>query len=278
MPGVSGAPSGGTLPRPARLACRVVTLEGDVHLEVPADAGAAVPLLLQGLAPTEGWLALAASAHFTAKDPRTTRETGFRGPGRVRACVDSSEESWVASGGFDSTMGAGEAPGNEEWVVTPLGVVRYNAAKLSVDVRPREVATALTSGTAFVWPAEDARARASDAGPLAKGDDGWLRVDGGSLVLAPEGTAAGHAWARAAVARCASLGKDAHDLSATIMAGGADASTIIQQVSTRRLARAACAVASLRLELLPQSDASADLAKTLADGKAGWSTLPTPPP
>jgi len=265
-------------PRPPRLACRAIEVAGDVHMEGWGDGGT-FPLLLQGLVPEQGWLALAAGARFTAKDPRTTRETAFRGPGRAHACVQYSEESWVAAGGFDSAVGAGEAPGNEEWVVTPLGVVRYNAAKLSVDVRQKDVTTAVGGGTAFVWPADDTRPRGQDGGAPARGEDGWLRVDGGALVLSPTATpVVAVDAARAAVGRCVALGKDAHDLTTALMAGGADASTVMQQVTTRRVARAACAVAGLRVEALPPSDAATALIKPLAEGNAGWNALPSPPP
>ena len=277
-PGSSPGIGSALVPRPVRLACRAIELGGDVHIEGWGDGGT-YPLLLQGLVPEQGWLGLAAGARFTAKDPRTTRETTFRGPGRAHACVQYSEESWVAAGGFDSSVGAGEAPGNEEWVVTPLGVVRYNSAKLSVDVRQKDVTATVGAGTVFVWPADDTRARGQDGGAPARGEDGWLRVDAGALVLSPTAAAVpAPDAARAAVGRCVALGKDAHDLTSALMLGGADASTVMQQVTTRRLARAACAVAGLRVEALPPSDAASALIKPLAEGNAGWNALPSPPP
>jgi len=80
--------------------------------------------------------------------------------------------------------------------------------------------------------------------------------------------------AKAAVATCASLGKAAHDMSAILLAGGADAGTIISQVSTRRMARAACAVAGLRMGALSPSPTLAPLDAQLAEGAAGWNSLP----
>jgi hypothetical protein len=278
--GALGNPGGRAI-MPPKLACRAIAVDGDVHIESPtgADAGL-MPVLLQGLVPTEGWLGLAAGSRLVAKDPRTSRESTFRGPARVRACVEYREESWVALGAFDSASGAGETPGAEEWIVTPLGVVRYSAASLSVDVRKSDVKASVTSGAAFLWAADDVAARGPDGGAPARTDDGWLRADGGTVGLA-SANATTLDGARGALARCSALGKAAHDLSATLLAGGADAGTVTAQVSTRRQAKAACAVAGLRLAALsprPGPDALSPLEKALADGNAGWNTLPTPPP
>jgi hypothetical protein len=295
---VPAPPSASTLPFPLgsrvhapKVACRAIAVDGDVHLDTGADAGL-TPLLLDGLVPTEGWLALAPGAHFVAKDPRTTRETTFRGAGRARACVALAEESWIAAGGFDSSVGAGETPGAEEWVVTPFGVVRYSAAKVSIDVHARDARVTVTGGGAFAWPAADVTAKALNAGapgsvagggappsPLAKTDDGWLRADAG-LTFGAASPPASVDTARAAVTQCEALGKEAHDLGAVVMAGGADAGTIAVQVGTRRLARAACAVAALRTGALPAStpaDTLAPLNKGLTEASAAWSTVPSPP-
>ena len=104
-----------------RIPCRAIAVDGPVRVE-GADAGA---LALQSEIPDQTWLSLGPDARLVAKDPRTTRETAFVGPARVRSCVAHREESWLAAGRFESAIGAGETPGAEEWVVTPLGVVRY---------------------------------------------------------------------------------------------------------------------------------------------------------
>ena len=264
-------------PRPhPRLPCRIIEGTGNARMEVGVDASA--PLLVQGLV-TTNWVDMPTDSRFVAKDPRTARETTFRGPGRVKACIGADEESWLASGGFDSSVGSGEAPGNEEWVVTPVGVVRYGAAKLSVDVHARGARLVVSSGSAFLWLPADATARGVEAGTPAKGDDGWLRADVGTFTLSSSGgtqplTLDG---ARAAVAACSQLGKSAHDLSALLLAGGADAGTVMSQVSTRRLARAACAVAELRLGSLPPSTVLTPLSAQLNEGMAGWNSLPETP-
>jgi|GEM_PF-1614206 len=281
-----------------RLACRAIAVEGDVHVDTgragaptdkpgAADAGT-TPLLLQGLVPTEAWLDLAKGARFVAKDPRTSRETTFLGPGRARACVDYAEESWLEFGVFESSVGSGEAPGAEEWVVTPLGVVRYDAGKLRVEVDAKRVSVEVDAGTAFVWRAGDTRPAPA---PRASEEEGWQRVDAPHrTTLAWNGRAGGPVALEAAdasVTECAELARKAHDLAAALLAPagappdklGADAGTIAQQVTTRRLARAACAVSEVRVGSLPPSGPASQLATKLTAATGLWSTLPlaTPP-
>jgi hypothetical protein len=259
--------------KPPRLACRAIGVDGDVHVETGADAGV-TPLLLQGLVPTEAWFDLAAGARLVAKDAKTTRETTFRGPGRARACVAYSEESWITAGVFESSVGAGETPGAEEWVVTPLGVVRYGAAKLQVEVHPKDAKVTALGGVAYAWLPDDTHAKMGDGGAPPHTDDGWLRVEDGVLgVAAATPVPAPLDGARAAVTRCEAMAKAAHDLTSTVMAGGADAGVVNQQVTARRLARAACATATLRVNGLPASDATGALTKSLADANAAWSSL-----
>jgi len=261
---------------PPRLACRIVTLDGDAHIETPGADGGAPPLLLQGLAPTEAWMDLGKGARLVARDPKTTRETTFRGPARVRACVDSAEESWLASGTFESSVGSGEAPGNEEWVVTAWGIVRYTTAALSMVVKPHEADVTLTSGVAFAWQAltgpGDAGAAPGDAGSAL--EEGWLRLPTGTTKLGN-----GHDEpVSATLDRCAALASSARDLASQLMTpGGATGATITRQVTTRRLARAACSVATLRVNALPPA-AAAPLLGPLTTANSAWSGVPTATP
>lgn len=277
------APSDGARAHPPaqRLACRSIAVDGDVHVETTVDAGL-VPLLIEGLVPTEGWLALGKGAKFVAKDPRTTRETTFRGhdqgSARVRACVGYAEESWIVAGGFDSTLGSGETPGAEEWVVTPLAVVRYASAKLSVDVSPKNEGFSVTGGVAFLWLGDDARFRLLDGGDRGGGsekkDEGWIRLENASASVSPaSGTPDTLDAARAALDRCSVVAKATRDLTSTLMAGGADAAVITQQVTSRRLARATCDVANLRISALPPSEATLNLGRSLAEANMAWTTI-----
>jgi hypothetical protein len=222
-------------------------------METGPDASA--PLLVNGLAP-QYWLDLPAGAHLVAKHPRTAREATFRGPGRVKVCVALEDESWVASGGFNGAAASSVvAPGSEEWVVTPFGVVRSATASLSVDVYPGGARVVITSGDADIWVPADASVRQGPSGGLSKGTDDWIRagVDTFSLFNAGGAAALTLSGARAALGTCAAL------------AG-----------STRSRGRAACAVAGLRLGYLPPSSATASLNDQLTQGVALWNSLPDP--
>lgn len=262
-------------PPPPKLACRIIALDGEAHVETASGDAGTTPLLLQGLAPVDAWFSFGKGSRVIARDPRTTRETTFRGPGRARACVGFTEESWLTSGTFESAVGAGEAPGNEEWVVTPSGIVRYTSAGLSLEVKPHEADVEMTSGVAFAWQPSAGGANAAappgDAGAL---EEGWLRLPMGKTRLG-----LGHdETASAALDRCVALSASAKDLAGQVMApGGASGSLITRQVTTRRLARAACTVASLRVNALPPADA-APLLRPLADANMAWSGQPTATP
>jgi hypothetical protein len=265
-----------------RLPCRAIAVDGPVRAEAPpsVDGGAHSPdgegggapglqnIALQEEIPNDAWITLGNDGRLVAKDPRTTRETAFDGPGRVKACVGHAEESWLASGKFESSVGAGETPGAEEWVVTPLGVVRYMAGRLTVEVRMSErsqgseVRVTVGSGGAFLAPADDAAVKMADAGPATLDDDGWLRMSEGVLTLAPRG-AQGHAAAaptplaaaEKATAQCTTMTQRARTMADDLASGDGlpDAAAAKEQVKTRRLARAACALAKLRADALPPS-------------------------
>jgi len=273
--------------------CRIVGLEGDVRAEdaaqpAPAhgksgsDAAAGLALVTQQEIPVESWLLLGPASHLVAKDPRTTRETTFLGAGRVRPCVGRREESWVASGAFESILGAGETPGAEEWVVTPLAVVRYTSAKVRIEVGSKATRTALVSGTAFAWRTDDASARLGDGGLIDDAgteSDGWQRVTAGTLTFEASAAPSATARARAAVEQCTTLADRSRDLGAMLMApsvGLPEASAITEQVNGRRLARAACAVASLRVATLPPAASRDALEASLGDAVTAWTAVPLP--
>jgi hypothetical protein len=307
---VARAPSPPPLPAPPprphvelRAPFRAIAVEGDTHLEGPgARPDAAAPMAVQDRIPGDEWIDLGAKGRLVVRDPRTARETTAAGPGRVRMCVDSQEESWLAGDtvSFESSPGSGEAPGSEEWVVTEFGVIRYSAARLGVQARPGAIALAVTDGVAFVWPAQDAtfslpppaRDRDAPAGPPPASEaDGWERLIGPARATlsarprvhrdAPGRIAAG------AVAQCTQLAARTRELAAALLAppegrsGGdtarPDASLVadpVEQVRTRRLARAACAVASLRSAELTTDDA-AGLQRALKQADSAWRELPT---
>jgi hypothetical protein len=276
-----------------RMECRAVGSTGEVRILSEEDAGAGRALPADAEIPSDVWISLARGSRIVAKDPRTTRETIFAGPGRVRPCANHREDSWVASGAFESTPGAGETPGAEEWIVTPLAVVRYASAKVRVIVRPDETTVLLGGGVAFVRATDDARMSVTphpadaDAGAGGKGpqhQEPWLRVSEGSVELRPLRRVSARPAAQSAVDACSALSQRAQALAQLVLPheigdGGTSglADAIVEQVTTRRLARAACAVASLRAQSLPLSAERAAWVTELAQSETRWSAFSSAP-
>jgi hypothetical protein len=273
--------------------CRAVGSKGEVVVVSESDAGAGRPLPTDAEIPSDVWLSLSPGARVVAKDPRTTRETIFTGPARVRACANHREDSWVASGVFESTPGAGETPGAEEWVVTPFAVVRYASAKVRVIVRPGGATVMLAGGVAFIRPEDDTHASvtpqpvipdASAGGKGAASQEPWLRISEGTVELRPLRQLPASEAARSAIDECAALSERAQALAKRVLTreigDGGNASfgqAIVEQVTTHRLARAACAVATLRTQALPPSDERAAWAAAVAQSEMRWSTYSSPP-
>jgi hypothetical protein len=288
-------------PPPVALSCRAIAVAGAVHWLAgdAADAGPiGAPLVSDAELAPHGFLSVATGGRLVVKDPRTSRETTFVGPSRARACVAAREESWLPEGHFESSMGAGEGPGAEEWVITPEAVVRYTAAQLRVDTGGAQTTVAVGAGAAFLWVADDAHAsRASvpgpvtvpapDAGGAAATDDGggppdesdlpWRRLFGGAWRIAVPSPVDPHA----AVDPCRSRAERAESLAREVLARG-DASPdeagrkVAEQVRERRLARAACALAAVRLAAAPAT-AHADDADAVRRANELWATVPVAP-
>jgi hypothetical protein len=238
-----------------------------------------------GISSGTDWLDLAAGLLTTAKDPKTGRETTFVGPGKARACVDYDLESWMAPPPkgdevFTSVIGGGEAPGNEEWIMTPLAAIRYASARMEIRTSADRVQINVGVGSAFVWTEQKEREkkdagafdpRANDAGV----EGGWIRVDRGATVTLTSAAAASpEAAAQAAVDRCAALAADARAIAREFGAQDADIGPLaVRHVVARRVARAACGIARVRAESLAPSAKSAALASSALAGDATWRGL-----
>jgi hypothetical protein len=262
------------VPRPARLPCRAIAVRGNVALRdappaaSPAIDGGATSLAANAEIPDGAWVTLGdPAASVTLKDPRSARETILGGAGDARPCVDRAEETWLARGTFESSPPSGEVPGAEQWVVTPAGVVRYGASKLSIAVTPTGVRVKVGSGVAQVSFGAQA-----EAGAAAGGDAGWTKLEaGGSIEAHVTPDARGLRGAQDAVARCVSAGDAAKAIAAKISApsgaplrGDLAASHVVARLD----ARAACALAHLRVALLPSKPSPAPSSANASDFEA----------
>jgi hypothetical protein len=251
-----------------------------------SGAGATTVLRDRAQIPNDLWLQLSDRARLVSKDPRTTREITLVGPALAQVCVASREEAWLVSGGFESSTGTGEAPGAEQWVATPIAVVRYGAARLRLDVSATQVALRLNSGEAFVWAPADARvergggaARSADAG--AASEAGWQRLDEGTAKVLLIGSRPAQQSASAATDQCERSAQRASGLARVVLSqdAGSDGAAslgqaIAAQVIARRAARAACGLAAVRDQGLPASKAHEALTKRLDGANTSWQDLP----
>ncbi len=252
---------------PART-CKVLGVSGKITptpTPTPITSGIEAPL--------RTWLDLDDKAKLSTKEPRTGRELSFEGPARVQPCrAAGDEEAWVLRGGLASAPGTGEAPGQEEWIVTPLLVVRYAAATLKVAV-DATVEARVAGGTASVWLAEGAILASDAGGPDA---EGWLRLEKGMSVSVRGKKFSPEESARAAVAQCTLAANRAHDVARAIMgreAGAAPFDLGAAHVMARKEARATCAVASLRTAALTSADARSALDPQVEAADKTWRAI-----
>ncbi len=187
--------------------------------------------------PADGWVTLPTPADtLTVTLPRTGRELTFLGPSSFSPCV-GTDEAWLARGRFQGARGMGEAPGAEQWVVTPFGVVRYGTAILEVVVSELETRVCLKGGSATLLP---------------EGATAWESLHaGGPRVV--KGAPLGAAATSASADRCAKTEAAAKELEDALVTPDAATTPGFGDLAARAndahvLWRAACAVAKLRAD------------------------------
>ncbi|MEO7111699.1 MAG: hypothetical protein ABI183_14760 [Polyangiaceae bacterium] len=248
----------------------------------PTQGDAGTNFLARDMQIPEGdWIDLPATAKFTAKSPRTLRETTYEGVGFVRPCVDHDEEAWMIGGNFSAVSPGNESPGAEEWVVTTLGVVRYTSASLFVRTDKKSIDVKVTGGNASILVPSFVRLKdGSDAGSLLDaGVSDWIREDQGfSGTLSS--TVSDEKMAPAAISACASaaaatkaiaLQLEAPDAAIGVLGG--------QHTESRRLARGLCSVARVLVAKIPDDKPNAPPSKmklqaAIDAAEKDWRTLP----
>jgi hypothetical protein len=182
---------------------------------------------------------------------------------------------------FASMPGGGEAPGNEQWVGTVCGAVRWITGGHRATVARDGCILHASNGALFFAPADDVDvtvdetpANAEDAGPspapsggrATRGPDGWWRTDGRVVLRITSAASAASAPgaskdaldSRAAILRakraCADAEAREQELATRLGTLGADAGAPFAalgdltagHMDVRRAARAVCSTAVAR--------------------------------
>lgn len=213
------------------------------------------------------WLDVAAKASFSVRTLETGRELRFEGPGRVRPCGD--DVALVAEGSAVGLPGTGEAPGAEQWVATACGAARWASGVHRFAADRDRCRLQSSTGTLELYAADDMTFDevAVDGGaPVVAGADAgapdaraaksaWRRVDGRRAFEArAHGRLDSAASVKASVGSCERAAATVQRLATGMTGGdagdGGDIGTMAaDSVVARGIARAACAVAAVRVAL-----------------------------
>ncbi len=208
-------------------------------------------------ADTTAWLDLPGKSNVTVRTIETGRELRYEGPGRVRAC--SGDVALVAEGSAVGLPGSGEAPGGEQWVATACGVARW-AAGVHRFSGARDACTLHSStGSMNLYVASDMTAEEIvDGGaplPVEAGAASapWRRIDvRQSFLLKGRGPLDSATATKSALTACERAAANVQSLSAGLTApeaGTNPGNLAAESVAARGIARAACAVAAVRVAL-----------------------------
>lgn len=196
---------------------------------------------------------------MSVKVSDTGRELRFEGPGRVKPCADDG--ALVVEGSAVGLPGAGEGPGAEQWVATSCGVAVWNGGVHRFSATPDDCRLQSSTESAHLYIASD-----------MVGDD--LAVDGGApdsgapiaasrfTLVSGRRTIRVHSKSpiardlavKNALAECAKAATDAETVGVRLRGGEAGApksdgigELAVRSIGVRRVARAACAVAAVRI-------------------------------
>ncbi|MBS2013748.1 MAG: hypothetical protein JST00_12725 [Deltaproteobacteria bacterium] len=215
-------------------------------------------------ADAHSWIDLRPAAVISVKSSETGRELRFEGPGRVKPCA--VDGAMILEGSAVGLPGAGEGPGSEQWVAASCGVAvwsngvhRFSASGAGP---VNECRLQTSTGASHLYVAKDMTGEESavDGGAPEAGappiPGRFLPLTGRHAVtLRPQKKTLPGEPVRTALAECAKAASDAESVGARLRNrdGGAAAGTgdvgelAVQSIGVRRLARAACAVAAVRV-------------------------------
>jgi hypothetical protein len=239
------------------------------------------PLAQGELLPEEARLELASDAELSLQATVSTREIALRGPATLVACPGGEEAVRVSFGQISGFPGMGVRPGSDVWIATPLGVVRFNDAKIDVDVvgpSAERLEVKLSVGKATFVPALGARVAGSpDAGALDE-----VVIPTGGPFSADRPTTPLPRLLRDLVGACRTEAEAAHEAGVRVLESGAagDPGQLGQRafahVRARQRARAACEVARAAGALKPGA-LDSPMRAQLAAADEKWKSSPAPP-
>ncbi len=254
----SAVPS--TAPAPAPLPrCRATRVSGEAKVgDTPLASGE----LLDG----ETWVSLGKDASVALKHTATGRELSISGPALFRACRRGREQVLLARGKVEAGGGMGARPGAEVLIATPLAVVRYGEAELSLVLDDKKLSLTVRAGQVEVEPQPEKPGKplkspltgnAKLTLPLGKPDPSAL------MALCKQAAEAAEASARRVGDRNAPepLGERAQ-----------------AHVRARKLARGACTVAAAATGLVADPAERAGLWADAVRWEGLWETIPRRPP
>jgi hypothetical protein len=212
-------------------------------------------------ADAKSWLELKAGAAISVKSFDTGRELRFEGPGKVNACA--TDGAFVIEGSAVGLPGAGEGPGSEQWVATPCGVAVWNTGVHRFSATANDCKLQTSNEGSHLYVASDMVADdvaldggAPDAGGAVAASRFTHLTGRRAVRLHPKAPSTKDAAAKGAIADCAKAAADAETVGQRLRAGGDGGRSpegggigelAVRSIGVRRVARAACAVAGVRV-------------------------------
>jgi hypothetical protein len=287
----------GTLPDGRAPTALAHVIDGGARARLPAGPpGCRIVSAENGPSPSDdatSWLTLAEKSQVAVKVTETGREIRFEGPGIVRPCVRSGnvDVAIVVTGTGAGLPSAGEGAGNDQWLSSPCGALRWSAGVHRMTASRDECTIQASAGTAHLWIPSDVHVteEAPDGGagdastpapaPADAGTAGpWRRIDARrALRLVFDGRPGRVAKA---VDACERAARDAEEIARKIADGGGPLGDLAAAaIDARTIVRAACTVAAARVhasgddpalfERTRRAEARALGPSTRADGDAG---------
>lgn len=237
--------------------CRAIKVQGRVLL-------AGEPLKLRGALDGSSLVTLEDGARLVVRHARSAREYAIVGPALALPCRAGYEAVVLARGSFQAGASAGTRPGTDVMVATPLGIVHYSDASLTVRADGRKVDVQVTAGSASLEAAPGAWVRGKTT--LAKGSS--------TLLGRPPAT-------EQLVERCERAATKALESAVALISKSAgDAGSLgeraAEQVNHRKAARSACAMAAAAAALEDDAERRASVLTRIETADRRRVELPEP--